>query len=156
MSGKLGRALEVMGWRVPEEDQDLIEEEFSTETVEGEVQLHAISGGAEPSVHSISTPDRSGRSFQRIMTLHPTKYSEATQIGDAFRDGVPVILNLAEMPENEATRVLDFASGVTYGLAGNIEKIAGRVFLMSPKGVEVGAGSPMPGGSKHPLDEFPF
>ena len=73
----------------------------------------------------------------RIVTIHPTAYSDAVTIGEAFRDGTPVIINLTDMGEEEARRLVDFAAGLTFGLRGVIERVTNRVFLLSPASVEV-------------------
>ena len=75
----------------------------------------------------------------QITTLHPTTYSEARTIGEHFRDGVPVIMNLTEMDEADANRLVDFAAGLAFGLRGTIERVTNRVFLLSPANVQVTA-----------------
>ena len=73
----------------------------------------------------------------QITTLHPTTYREARTIGEHFRDGVPVIINLTEMDEGDARRLVDFAAGLAFGLRGTIERVTNRVFLLSPANVQV-------------------
>jgi cell division inhibitor SepF len=75
----------------------------------------------------------------QITTLHPTTYREARTIGEHFRDGVPVIINLTEMDEADARRLVDFAAGLSFGLRGNFERVTNRVFLLSPANVQVTA-----------------
>jgi cell division inhibitor SepF len=75
----------------------------------------------------------------QITTLHPTTYNEARTIGEHFRDGVPVIMNLTEMDEADAKRLVDFAAGLAFGLRGTIERVTNRVFLLSPNNVQVTA-----------------
>jgi cell division inhibitor SepF len=75
----------------------------------------------------------------QITTLHPTTFREARTIGEHFRDGVPVIINLTEMDEADARRLVDFAAGLTFGLRGTIERVTNRVFLLSPANVQVTA-----------------
>jgi cell division inhibitor SepF len=75
----------------------------------------------------------------QITTLHPTTYNEARTIGEHFRDGVPVIMNLTEMDEADAKRLVDFAAGLAFGLRGTIERVTNRVFLLSPANVQVTA-----------------
>lgn len=79
-----------------------------------------------------------GRRYQ-ITTLHPTTYNEARTIGEHFRDSVPVIMNLTEMDESDAKRLVDFAAGLAFGLRGTIERVTNRVFLLSPANVQVTA-----------------
>jgi cell division inhibitor SepF len=75
----------------------------------------------------------------QITTLHPTTYNEARTIGEHFRDNVPVIMNLTEMDESDAKRLVDFAAGLAFGLRGTIERVTNRVFLLSPANVQVTA-----------------
>ncbi len=75
----------------------------------------------------------------QITTLHPTTYNEARTIGEHFRDGVPVIMNLTEMAEADAKRLVDFAAGLAFGLRGSMERVTNRVFLLSPANVQVTA-----------------
>lgn len=79
--------------------------------------------------------------LRRIATIHPTTYNEARVIGEAFREGTPVIMNLTGMSESDAKRMVDFAAGLVFGLHGVIERVTNRVFLLSPATVEV-AGQP--------------
>jgi cell division inhibitor SepF len=75
----------------------------------------------------------------RITTLHPRTYNEARTIGEHFRDGTPVIMNLTEMVDSDAKRLVDFSAGLIFGLRGNIERVTNKVFLLSPSNVEVAA-----------------
>ena len=75
----------------------------------------------------------------RITTLHPRTYNEARTIGEHFREGTPVIMNLSEMDDADAKRLVDFAAGLTFGLHGRIERVTAKVFLLSPHNVTVTA-----------------
>ena len=75
----------------------------------------------------------------RITTLHPRTYKEARTIGEHFREGTPVIMNLSEMVDSDAKRLVDFAAGLIFGLRGSIDRVTNRVFLLSPASVEVTA-----------------
>jgi cell division inhibitor SepF len=75
----------------------------------------------------------------RITTLHPRTYNEARTIGEHFREGVPVIMNLTEMDDADAKRLVDFAAGLSFGLRGSIERVTNKVFLLSPQNVHVTA-----------------
>src|SRR4051794_16914483 len=75
----------------------------------------------------------------RITTVHPASYNEARTIGERFRDGMPVIMNLTEMEHADAKRLVDFAIGLTFGLRGSIERVTAKVFLLSPQDVDVTA-----------------
>ena len=75
----------------------------------------------------------------RITTLHPRTYNEARTIGEHFREGTPVIMNLTEMVDSAAKRLVDFAAGLIFGLRGSIDRVTNRVFLLSPASIEVTA-----------------
>jgi cell division inhibitor SepF len=75
----------------------------------------------------------------RITTLHPHSYNDARAIGEHFREGTPVIMNLSEMDDSDAKRLVDFAAGLIFGLRGRIERVTNKVFLLSPEHVEVTA-----------------
>jgi cell division inhibitor SepF len=87
----------------------------------------------------VNSADDEDRGRYQITTLHPTTYNEARTIGEHFRDGVPVIMNLTEMDEADAKRLVDFAAGLAFGLRGTIERVTNRVFLLSPANVQVTA-----------------
>lgn len=75
--------------------------------------------------------------LRQITTVHPRSYSDAKIIGESFRDGIPVIMNVTDMGEAEAKRLVDFSAGLIFALRGNIERVTNKVFLLSPAGVEV-------------------
>ena len=77
--------------------------------------------------------------LSRITTLHPRTYNEARTIGENFREGVPVIMNLSEMDDSDAKRLVDFAAGLVFATRGSIERITNKVFLLSPPNVSVAA-----------------
>ncbi|KID30631.1 hypothetical protein HQ32_02134 [Prauserella sp. Am3] len=120
----------------------------------------AASGSSEASVHGALAVDRqpepvtrlrpapepptrqnaAGRDpLSRIRTLHPTSYTEAREIGEAYRDGTPVIINLTEMDNADAKRVVDFAAGLAFALRGSMDRVTNKVFLLSPPDVDVSA-----------------
>jgi cell division inhibitor SepF len=76
-------------------------------------------------------------SSYNIVTLQPRSYSEARKVGEYYREGNPVIINLDDMEESERKRLVDFASGLVFGLHGRIERISLKVFLLSPANVNV-------------------
>lgn len=80
------------------------------------------------------TAEETGR---RIGTVTPDSFRDARAIGELFRDGVPVIVNLTAMEAGDAKRVVDFAAGLTFGLRGTIERVATRVFLLTPANTEI-------------------
>ncbi|HEX2902825.1 MAG TPA: cell division protein SepF [Jatrophihabitans sp.] len=104
---------------------------------------HARGGYAEPAPVETEVYDDYDVAYeqppQRITTLHPRTYNEAKTIGLQFRAGTPVIMNLTEMDDADAKRLVDFAAGLTFGLHGSIERVTPKVFLLSPHNVSVTA-----------------
>jgi cell division inhibitor SepF len=90
--------------------------------------------GERQPVTQVQTTD-----LARITTLHPRTYNEARTIGEHFREGTPVIMNLTEMVDSDAKRLVDFSAGLIFGLRGSIERVTNKVFLLSPANVEVAA-----------------
>ena len=77
--------------------------------------------------------------LSRITTLHPRTYNEARAVGEQYRDGTPVIMNLSEMDDADAKRLVDFAAGLIFATRGSIERVTNKVFLLSPPNVTVAA-----------------
>jgi cell division inhibitor SepF len=75
--------------------------------------------------------------MNEILTVHPREYKDAQSIAESFRDGIPVIINLSQMTETDARRMIDFASGLSLGLYGKIERVTNKVFLLSPAHIAV-------------------
>jgi cell division inhibitor SepF len=97
-----------------------------------------VSADAEGVVRTISTP----RATTAPTTIHrsePKRFNEARDVADRFKSGAAVIMNLQGTEDATARRLVDFASGLVYGLDGKIELIANRVYLLSPADVEVSA-----------------
>jgi len=99
-------------------------------------QPHTVTPVRKPTVVEV-VPQLDLPVLDRIVTLHPRFYNEARTIGEHFRQGSPVIINLTEMDESELKRLVDFASGLAFGLHGTIERITKKVFLISPSNVNV-------------------
>ncbi len=116
------------------------ERDLSFSTDRGEMQ-QAETEAVEASVTQIEQrrpqPVRETADLERIITVHPRTYNEARTIGEYYRDGVPVIMNLSEMEDADAKRLVDFASGLIFGLRGTIERVTSKVFLISPANVNV-------------------
>lgn len=93
-----------------------------------------------------ATPTRQAvtGTMNEILTVHPTEYREAAVIAESFRDGVPVILNLSRMNDADAKRLIDFASGLSMGLRGRIERVTTKVFLLSPEHIAVSSDEHVP------------
>jgi len=84
-------------------------------------------------------PVKERAELSRITTLHPRTYNEARTVGEHFRDGIPVIMNLTAMDDQDAKRLVDFGAGLIFGLRGSMDKITTKVFLLSPADIEVTA-----------------
>ena len=89
--------------------------------------LHRPAVVRQPAVGAVS----------EILTVHPKQYRDAQGIAEAFRDGIPVIINLSQMSDADARRLVDFASGLSLGLFGRIERVTSKVFLLSPENIAV-------------------
>jgi cell division inhibitor SepF len=112
--------------------------------------------GQEPGDAWVTDPrvkvatDAAEEKGRRIGTVTPDSFRDARGIGELFRDGVPVIVNLTSMDPVDAKRVVDFAAGLTFGLRGSIERVASRVFLLTPPNTEIVSGEAV----ARPVDGF--
>ena len=75
----------------------------------------------------------------RVHLVVPRSFNDAQQIADKFKDSIPVILNLQSSDQDLSKRLIDFASGLTYALDGGMQRVADKVFLLTPRNVEVSA-----------------
>ena len=84
--------------------------------------------------------------LRQITTIHPRSYNDAKIIGESFRENIPVIMNVTDMGEAEAKRLVDFSAGLAFALHGSIERVTDKVFLLTPTNLEVLApeGAEMP------------
>ncbi len=87
------------------------------------------------SVHQLAPPPQ--RSMGQVHIVRPESYGDAQQIGDRMRRGLPVIVNLEEAESELARRIVAFASGLVYGLDGNLQKLSRRIYLITPAEMEV-------------------
>jgi cell division inhibitor SepF len=85
----------------------------------------------------VATKHQAAPGMNEILTVNPRAYKDVQSIAEAFREGVPVIMNLSQMPDADARRLIDFASGLASGLYGKIERVTNKVFLLSPEHVAV-------------------
>lgn len=121
-------------------EEELDEQSMPAEPVRAESEAPTPAATAKPVQRAQVTPLRKvapvrpvvPQSMNEILTVHPTEYRDAATVAESFREGVPVILNLSRMNEAEAKRLIDFASGLTMGLSGRIERVTSKVFLLSP------------------------
>jgi cell division inhibitor SepF len=75
----------------------------------------------------------------RVHLVHPKSFNDAQQVADRFKDSVPVILNLQGVETDLSKRLIDFASGLTYALDGGMQRIADKVFMLTPRNVQISA-----------------
>jgi cell division inhibitor SepF len=124
-----------------EEDYAGYEDEEIAASGAARQQAAGAHGGfdADPADGARPAPVRQTADLTRITTLHPRTYNEARTIGEHFREGTPVIMNLSEMVDSDAKRLVDFAAGLIFGLRGSIDRVTNRVFLLSPASIEVTA-----------------
>jgi cell division inhibitor SepF len=80
-----------------------------------------------------------GRSDVRVHLVIPKSFNDAQQVADKFKDSIPVVLNLQGVENNLSMRIIDFASGLTYALDGGMQRIADKVFMLTPRNVEISA-----------------
>ena len=125
-----------MGWYTPEDAIDDVEEFEEYTDVAPVTEIAPVERPVIAPVHR-EVREVAATDLSRIVTVHPSAYSDAVTIGEAFRQGTPVIMNLTDMNEEDARRLVDFAAGLTFGLHGVIERVTSRVFLLSPRTVEV-------------------
>jgi cell division inhibitor SepF len=100
---------------------------------------HSGSTAVQPGQVGHQGPQGVVAELSRITTLHPRTYNEARTVGENFREGVPVIMNLSDMDDADAKRLVDFAAGLVFAVRGTIERVTNKVFLLSPPNVSVAA-----------------
>ncbi|MBE6481002.1 MAG: cell division protein SepF [Actinomyces ruminicola] len=120
---------------VPEDSRADFTQDLADDYADREVGDNVYEAPFEEAPAPAETPD-----LRRIVTVHPSTYNEARVIGESFRDGVPVIVNLTNMSESDARRMVDFAAGLVFGLHGAIERVTPRVFLLTPTSVAIDDG----------------
>jgi cell division inhibitor SepF len=89
-----------------------------------------------PSHSAVAKPSAGGFPMGRIVTLHPASFTDARTIGEHYRDGTPVIMNLTELDDSDARRLVDFAAGLVFALRGSMDKVTNKVFLISPPNLD--------------------
>lgn len=133
--GSVRRASAWLGLVDDSSDEQYYDEEY-TDYAEGPEPADAWV--TDPRVRVVG--DAAQEQGRRIATVTPSSFRDARVIGELFRDGIPVIMNLTAMEPSDAKRVVDFAAGLQFGLRGSIERIAGRVFLLTPTDYKVVSG----------------
>jgi len=143
MAGALRKTMLYLGLADDRSEHEEYLEEFDDQEVavpqEYEAQvtpLHRPTRTALPTQAAPQAAPVAGE-LRRITTIHPRSYNDARKIGEAFREGTPVIMNLTDMDDADAKRLVDFSAGLIFGLHGAIERVTSKVFLLSPAHVEV-------------------
>jgi cell division inhibitor SepF len=141
MAGVWKKTLNYLG--LVEEDEDFVDEmpeaEPSTVRRMRPQPVGDMSADAEGVVRTIASPRPTAAGPSAIHKSEPKRFNEARDVADRFKEGAAVIMNLQSTEDATARRLVDFASGLVYGLDGKIELIANRVYLLSPADVEVSA-----------------
>ncbi len=96
-------------------------------------------GGQRGRTATALRPVRSANGDVRVHLVVPKSFNDAQQIADKFKDSIPVILNLQSSETDLSKRLIDFASGLTYALDGGMQRIADKVFMLTPRNVEISA-----------------
>src|SRR5699024_10248809 len=129
MAGALRKTMLYLGLSEPEPEYDPATEDGQAMELDHHDQdtypVEPVDAGQVMPLHAESA-------LRRITTVHPRAYNDAKVIGEAFRSGTPVIINLTEMSDAEAKRLVDFSAGLVFGLRGSIERVTNKVFLLSP------------------------
>lgn len=139
MAGAMRKMGEYLGLVVQADDEDYVEEPTPARTpapsqqpapvahIEERRNPAPVATAAAPAVESLA----------RIETVTPRSYNDARTLGEHYRAGVPVIMNLSEIDEDDAKRLVDFAAGLVFAVRGTINRVTPKVFLLSPENVVV-------------------
>ena len=95
--------------------------------------------GSRPTTVLRSVRGGNGRSDVRVHLVIPKSFNDAQQVADKFKDSIPVVLNLQSADADLTRRIIDFASGLTYALDGGMQRIADKVFMLTPRNVQISA-----------------
>jgi len=140
MSGVIGKAIDWLG--------------FGSDQAYVPAQQPARTSPATRPVTKISSIRRPSNDFSEIATMQPRSYQEARDIAERYRDGVSVIVNMGELSELDARRLLDFMIGLKEGLQGNLKRVTPKVFLLSPPNVTVEDADEDEGFNSEPADDL--
>lgn len=109
--------------------------------VERSNTVRPLRGADDVLDRQVTVPSIAADSINRIVTLQPASFNDSQRIGEAFRMGSPVVMNLTALDRAQAQRVIDFASGLVFGLHGTIQRVTDKVFLLSPRNVDIEVGA---------------
>ena len=128
--------------RLPRRRRGDYDDWTDSDTAAGQVEVAAPSPRSAREQAAPARPRRLEAAPSPNVKVHlvlPRSFNDAQQIADRFKDGIPVILNLQSTDQDLSKRLIDFASGLTYALDGGMQRIADKVFLLTPRNVEVSA-----------------
>lgn len=111
--------------------------DFYDEIEDGERAAEEKKATVEPPKPQPAQPRRTGNGALKMQLLRPMDFSEATRVADCLKAGQAVVLNLENMEERDARRMIDYVAGVLYAVDGKIERPAQKTFLLTPRGVSV-------------------
>jgi cell division inhibitor SepF len=127
------------------EDHRRLDDQYQDEYDECGAELEQDEYGQEPALPDGPAGSQAGDrritgraqpdDLAEITTLHPRTIGEARTIGEHFREGTPVLMDLTEMDDSDAKRLVDFSAGLIFGLGGSIKQVSSKVFLLSPANV---------------------
>jgi cell division inhibitor SepF len=120
--------------RRSQEFDDWTESEANAAPSRATVARHERAAPGRPQIEAVPNPNA-----VRVHLILPRSFNDAQQIADKFKQGIPVILNLQSADTELSKRLIDFASGLTYALSGGMQRVADKVFLLTPRNVEVSA-----------------
>jgi cell division inhibitor SepF len=147
MAGAWKKTLSYLGLVEDEEYDDVEAPEAEPQAAQqqsgrrwGRSEPQTVEPAPEPAHAVVRTiPQSRPMPAATIHKAEPKRFNEARELGDRFRDGIPVIMNLQGTDDPIARRLVDFASGLVFGLGGKIEMAANRVYILTPANVEVSA-----------------
>lgn len=134
MSNPLKKTMVYLGLA---DEEEVYEEPAPVRTRKSEQAIEKVPAPVTPLHRPAVVRQPAVGAVTEILTVHPKQYRDAQIIAENFRDGVPVIINLSQMSDADARRLIDFASGLSLGLYGRIERVTSKVFLLSPENVAV-------------------
>lgn len=152
MAGAFKNAMSFLGMAdvVDEDEQEDVHEDESR-SFDTDQTVITPSRPVAPSTPAPRASTQFRGALSQITTIHPKTYDDAQAVGAAVRDGIPVVLNLTDVSEAVAFRIVDFSAGVVFGLRGSIERVTPRVFLLSPAQVSINVEETPQSGSAHDL-----
>ncbi|GAA3775001.1 cell division protein SepF [Microbacterium kribbense] len=132
MSNPLKKTMVYLGLA---DEEEIFEEEPATQPARSAAKSVEKAAPVTPIRRPAVVRQPAPTAVSEILTVHPKQYRDAQLIAENFREGIPVIINLSQMSDADARRLVDFASGLSLGLYGRIERVTSKVFLLSPENV---------------------